>query len=83
MPMPKATCLSRFANLKPCLVGLLLLLLAPSLALADAPQEVRGTVKDRSGAVVARAQVVLHARRTAANPGDPAGWNFRLQRRYR
>ncbi len=59
MPMPKATCLSRFANLKPCLVGLLLLLIAPSLALADAPQEVRGTVKDRSGAVVARAQVVL------------------------
>ncbi len=59
MPMPTGTCLSRFANLKRCLLGIFLLLIMSSWALADASQEVRGTVKDRSGAVVARAQVEL------------------------
>jgi outer membrane receptor protein involved in Fe transport len=41
-------------------ISALLMLTIPALARAATPQNVRGTVVDRSGAVVARAQVVLH-----------------------
>ena len=53
--------MSRFAGLKFASVVLLTLFLALPLAWGAPQQEVRGTVKDRSGAVVARAQVLLRA----------------------
>ena len=42
------------------LIGALLVCLMQSLAWASSAQDVRGTVTDRSGAVISRAQVVLH-----------------------
>ena len=53
--------MSRFAGLKFASVVLLTLFLALPLAWGAPQQEVRGTVKDHSGAVVARAQVLLRA----------------------
>jgi outer membrane receptor protein involved in Fe transport len=41
-------------------VGTLLVCAMQVLSWASSPQDVRGTVTDRSGAVIARAQVVLH-----------------------
>jgi outer membrane receptor protein involved in Fe transport len=41
-------------------VGTLLVCAMQVLAWASSPQDVRGTVTDRSGAVISRAQVVLH-----------------------
>ncbi len=41
-------------------VGTLLVCAMQVLARASSPQDVRGTVTDRSGAVISRAQVVLH-----------------------
>ena len=51
--------MSRFAGLKFASLVLLTFLQAVPLAWGAPQQEVRGTVKDRSGAVIARAQVVL------------------------
>src|ERR1700679_845725 len=42
------------------LIGALLVCLTQSLAWSSSAQDVRGTVTDRSGAVISRAQVVLH-----------------------
>jgi outer membrane receptor protein involved in Fe transport len=42
-------------------VAVLTVLISPASLLWAASQDVRGTVKDRSGAVIARAEVVLHA----------------------
>jgi outer membrane receptor protein involved in Fe transport len=61
MFLSKGTGVSGSAAVKPCVVGLMAFLMAQSLAWADPQQEVRGVVKDRSGAVVARAQVELTA----------------------
>jgi outer membrane receptor protein involved in Fe transport len=51
---------SRLANIKDCVSLALVLFVAQSLAWGASSQDIRGTVKDRSGAVIARAQVVLH-----------------------
>jgi len=51
----------RFAVLKSASLVSLLVLLAYPLAWSAAQHEIRGTVKDRSGAVVSRARVVLRA----------------------
>ena len=59
MLISRASGVCRPATAKCCIVGLLVLLVVHSPAWADPQQEVRGTVKDRSGAVVARAQVAL------------------------
>jgi outer membrane receptor protein involved in Fe transport len=53
--------MSRFAGLKFASVVYLAFFLAPPLAWSAPQQEVRGAVKDHSGAVVARAQVLLRA----------------------
>ncbi len=47
-----------FARVNVCIV--VMTMLAHALAWGAAQQEIRGTVKDRSGAVIARAQVILH-----------------------
>ena len=53
-------------------IGALLVCLLQSLAWASSAQDVRGTVTDRSGAVISRAQVVLHiADRTSAGSRKP------------
>ncbi len=41
-------------------IGAVLLAISPALVWAASPQDIRGTVKDRSGAVISRAQVILH-----------------------
>lgn len=59
MFISRATGVSCYAAVKYCIIGLLVLSVGQSLTWADPQQEVRGIVKDRSGAVVARAQVEL------------------------